>query len=414
MGSSSSASSSHGGAGAQTPDNNNNRNQGNGKNASLELVRGQRAEKKGFAFDRSVVTLPVGFVKVAAPSKADAAAWEMLGEESRKQCVKSLVRVCLLKAAHKESLSRTKVTDVLKEMSKDYSKCTNSVMRAVQMALEQSFGYSLALLPPAPANSSAAAAAARGVPSSSSSASAATSDYVVFNSLHSPQLQHELAEASPNAAYMGFVFVVLHCINSQPGASTDKVMDQSSLMQHIRELDPRFPETLSSGTGHKLQGGLPVPELGGDFLQLMARMEKERYVVRDKEAAATDGDANRVHYKLGSRYYAELGRQQLARSYCMSIDEPVDMGLLRAAVREEEEAYGKTGDSENVGEGEQQPEQAQAAAAEAAATAANARPARGGSRLVKEGKAQAQDEEEEGFDEEAAARPTQQRKRCRS
>ena len=86
-------------------------------------------------------------------------------------------------------------------------------MRAVQKALDKNFGYSLALLPsnPMPA-----------APGSGGSAGSATasSDYIVFNALRSPQLQHELAENSPNAAWMGFVFVVLHCINSMPGAST--------------------------------------------------------------------------------------------------------------------------------------------------------------------------------------------------
>ena len=141
-----------------------------------------------------------------------------------------------------------------------------------------------------------------------------------------------------------------------------------------------------------------------------------RYVIKDKAAAADDAESNRVHYKFGSRYYAEFGRQQMVKSYYMTIDEPVDGAALRDAVRDENETYVNVEEDEEAVEAERQAQAGQNAAVEAGAVADAAvelRPKRGATGKVQRQKAQVQEEEEEADFDESRAPSQQQKKRRR-
>ena len=109
-----------------------------------------------------------------------------------------------------------------------------------------------------------------------------------------------LTEASPHGAYMGFVFVVLQILNSSAG----KTQDAAGLLKSLRILDPRFPETLVKGSSKGVV--VPVPELGEDFLGLMARMTKEKFVLAAKDSEGKDAGDEKNHYTLGPRFHAEV------------------------------------------------------------------------------------------------------------
>ena len=213
-----------------------------------------------YVFDSELVTMPASVIKVPTAKSVDVSAWDKFTDESRASCIKAVVRLCLMKAGRKEALSRAKISDVLKALSKDYVKCLNSIVLAAKRALEKNFGLTLTIMS---TNNSGS--------NSGGSSGSGTADYIVFNSLRSPVLQNILAETSPNAAWMGFVFVVLQCIHAQPGESTEKTLEQSALLRSLRDLDPRFPETTQSYSDKSNQP-ISIPELGADFVKLMKRM----------------------------------------------------------------------------------------------------------------------------------------------
>ncbi len=167
----------------------------------------QVASKPTYIFDKKIITIPASNTKLPPVSAKDESNWNKLSEEAKAQALKTSVRLCLMKAARKESLPRTVLLKELKELGKgeDYSKCMQSILRETQKALSERFGMCFCLLPPDNGLSGTGAS------------TAASAAYMMFNELRSPQLQRLLAENNPDAPYMGFVFVVLHCIHCASG-----------------------------------------------------------------------------------------------------------------------------------------------------------------------------------------------------
>jgi len=157
-------------------------------------------------------------------------------------------------------------------------------------------------------------------------------EFIVFNALCSPQLQDILSDAASarDSAWIGFVFVVLHIVNSSAG----KTVDFNTLMSKIRELDDRFPDTVNKAGAGKAAVA-PVPVLGADFPSLVKRMVNERYLVVKAEGgsasstAAANKDDSKLMYSFGPRFFAEIGRRQLLTSYYDTIGQKVDISMLK-------------------------------------------------------------------------------------
>eukprot|EP00607_Mallomonas_marina_P009744 CAMPEP_0182420880 /NCGR_PEP_ID=MMETSP1167-20130531/5966_1 /TAXON_ID=2988 /ORGANISM="Mallomonas Sp, Strain CCMP3275" /LENGTH=140 /DNA_ID=CAMNT_0024597401 /DNA_START=727 /DNA_END=1149 /DNA_ORIENTATION=- len=84
-----------------------------------------------------------------------------------------------------------------------------------------------------------------------------------------------------------------------------------------------------------------IPELNGNFYQLMSRMVKEGYLLvendREKGGRERDDDA-KTTYILGPRFYAEMGIRGLITSYFQGKSEPLDNTLLQDITEEERRA----------------------------------------------------------------------------
>ena len=241
-----------------------------------DLQNPEEAGGKLFRFDAGLETIPKRAIKVPEPSKKDGEAWEKMADEAQKVCVREIVRLFLMKGGRKEAVTRKNISDALGAVDEQYKKCLNSVVQEVQLEMKKCFGYALTVI---------------NDQQQDDRNKKKDADYYLFNIVRSPKLQEILAETSAsNSAWLGFVFVVLQSINTSPGKS----IDSSRLLRNIRELDPRFPETATTA----VSDSVPVPELGADFASLMKRMQKEKYVVMEKEEAKGEGEHNRISYVI--------------------------------------------------------------------------------------------------------------------
>ena len=89
-----------------------------------------------------------------------------------------------------------------------------------------------------------------------------------------------------------------------------------------------------------------IPELGAHLQSLLTRMVKEKYIQMIKTASnvsdtggGLSSEQSKIEYRFGSRYFAELGRQQMVTSYFQTIQEPIDAAALQEAQSEEREAH---------------------------------------------------------------------------
>jgi hypothetical protein len=99
-------------------------------------------------------------------------------------------------------------------------------------------------------------------------------EYYLTNNLRSDKLQRILSTASSQTsggAWFGFMVIIFFNIYTAHG----KRAAVEDLLVAVRKIDKRFPATLNV---RKREGdeSLPVPELGDDFLGLLARMKKVR------------------------------------------------------------------------------------------------------------------------------------------
>jgi hypothetical protein len=253
--------------------------------------------KKLYSFNPTYAEFPEKLVVVPKATKKDINLWEKLAEDAQDVCVRRILRLFLTKGAKRElikyvvclpilnsmhcyllshfdlhhdpnalpslhtTLSMTyrkdTITKVLKDIDPTYGAVANSVLKVVKEELKENFGYSLTC---------------RADPTIAKE----SNEFVLFNALHGPHLQDLLADGSSvqKSAWLGFVFVVLQCVNSSAG----KTIDFQTLLTRIREIDDRFPDTALKKAATNSSGAVPVPELGADFPSLMKRMVNERYV----------------------------------------------------------------------------------------------------------------------------------------
>jgi len=122
------------------------------------------------------------------------------------------------------------------------------------------------------------------------------------------------------------------------------------------------PPTTADSASEKQQATPAIPELGGGFLALMARLCKEKYVqavksiqnVSGGSSSAGGGEQDQViEYRFGPRYFAEFGRQQIVLSYFDSLGQPIDASALEEAAKEELEVYAVEGEGEGAAEEEE-------------------------------------------------------------
>jgi MAGE family len=181
--------------------------------------------------------------------------WRKLSDEAQAQCVKTVVRLLVMKGARKEPLTRNNISDCLGKVDPNYKKHLDVVLMESQKELEGVFGYSIS-----------SGDQVRGTTGGKKD------DIYVFSILKSPRLLSSLSDlAEDEAAFTGFCFVIFQILFTSSGKSADA----KTVLQKLRKVDSRFPETLlarpKSSTARRAN---PVPELKDDFLGLMAQMKR--------------------------------------------------------------------------------------------------------------------------------------------
>ena len=180
--------------------------------------------------------------------------WQNLSSDAKAVCIKTVVRFLVMKGARKESVTRAHISDCLGKVDSNYKKHLDMVLVESQKVLNENFGYTVT-----------------------------TGDEVrgcegkkellyVCNNLKSPLLLTTLSNlAEEEAAFTGFSFAIFQILFT----STGKAADAKSILQKIRKLDSRFPETLlGKGKDNANRRANPVPELKEDFLGLMDIMKR--------------------------------------------------------------------------------------------------------------------------------------------
>lgn len=127
--------------------------------------------------------------------------------------------------------------------------------------------------------------------------------------------------------FHAFKFVVFHLILN----GTGKQVALSEILRELRKLEGRFQATISqselksSSSKDVLQA---VPELEDHLLGLLARMQREQYVVVAKDEA-DHSDVMKTLYSFGPRFHLEIGQAALLMSYFQLLGQPVDETDLR-------------------------------------------------------------------------------------
>lgn len=173
--------------------------------------------------------------------------WSLLSLDSQTLCVKTIVRLLVMKGTRKESLNRTHLSETLGKLDANYKKHIDAVLLESQKVLEGVFGYTVV-----------------------TAKSGAKDELFVLNIIKSSQLLSTLSEvADEDAAFTGFCYVIFQILFTSPG----RYSDAETILQRLRKVDPRFPETLLAKNATNKRSN-PVPELNDDFLGLMGRMRK--------------------------------------------------------------------------------------------------------------------------------------------
>jgi len=156
-------------------------------------------------------------------------------------------------------------------------------------------------------------------------------DFYLTSASKSKKLRVLLARSDKSGAFYGFSLVVLHSILMAPGQK----LACRDILRAVRHLEPRFPLDLQVVKG---TSALAVPELGDDFLGLIGRMrkvrfiaaivhqmlnllvspslhcEQEQYLVAAKDDV--DGsDVSKMVYSFGPRFFVEVGHTSFLFSF---------------------------------------------------------------------------------------------------
>ena len=130
------------------------------------------------------------------------------------------------------------------------------------------------------------------------------------------------------------------------GESWTHVMTESELRQQLHGLDER----VSLGAGSKGRDDA-IGEAGATLPELLAAFTKQLYLIKGVKNAGNEGEeAKENHYRLGPRFFLDVGERQLCR-FCYTVlrkPEPADVleGIARreALYEHEEEAVAGEGE----------------------------------------------------------------------
>jgi hypothetical protein len=156
-------------------------------------------------------------------------------------------------------MSRSGISDVLNKIDPEYKKHLNVVLAKAYVRLNKHLGFTVVTTE-----------AILGYKAAGNDKK--QDEYFLTNNLRSDKLQRILSQASSQSsggAWFGFMVIVFFNIYTAHG----KRAAVEDLLVAVRKIDKRFPATLNT---KKRDGdeSLPVPELGEDFLGLLARMKK--------------------------------------------------------------------------------------------------------------------------------------------
>ena len=243
--------------------------------------------------------------------------FQAMSPEIQTQLVKTALRVCLMKGGRNEVINRASdIGAALGALDTSYKKAVPAVLAKTQTVLEKHFGLGLI-----------SEGGLTGVESPNDG------KLYMFNLLKAPRLAAVLAEHDPDKPFKGFAFIVMHIIWSSPG----RVVSQENMLKELRNVDHRFPTNVGKNAGVRdKQAAVAIAELGQDFLGLMGRCKKEGYVVQSRAEGSNKDDENSVLYSLGSRFFAEVGKEALVESYYAALGQDVDEAVMEE-VRDEDE-----------------------------------------------------------------------------
>jgi hypothetical protein len=305
-------------------------NDDNGDTAERELLR--RRGKHLFVYDAEDDEMKRKLIMLDNSKEKEDEAWNKLNRDAKNLCVKSVVRLFLMKGARGTVVTRANITEVLSKCddgNKSYGKFFNPIMHEAFKSLINTFGYAVT-------NGKYLSRSGEG----------SKSDFFVVTRLTSPKMQEVLQELQPvpgNDAYIGFVFVVLQTLNTAPGMN----LDIDSILRTVRKIDPRFPaDSERRGGGSKSEGALAIPDLKDSFSGLIGRMKKDGYISEVKQDNNHSLERAVAVYEMGPRVYLEFGLRRLAKSYFAAKKEVLDMGVYNEALKLEEAILKKVKEEE--------------------------------------------------------------------
>jgi len=308
--------------------------------------------------------------------------WGAVDADAKKRCIQAIVRLLIIRGAKNEQITRSRLLDEISLIDPLLKSHINAILMEAQSILYKNFGQRFCT--------------GADLNTTNTISETAKEKIYVYNAMRSPQLLQILSHHSPSAAFHGFCVGIFISIWTSVG----KKQTASTLIKQLRLLDRRFPETLNSSVAssnnkrgrerereserekkmsssqkeRKSQrereregesdddeedgkrkkesererevqeregANYAIPELNGNFYQLMSRMVKEGYLLvendREKGGRERDDDA-KTTYILGPRFYAEMGIRGLITSYFQGKSEPLDNTLLQDITEEERRA----------------------------------------------------------------------------
>jgi hypothetical protein len=253
----------------------------------------------------------------AEGSKTETSKWNKISVHAQELCIKTIARLFILKGSKNEVITTSHIGDALGALDTTYKGVKGIVLARVQEKLERSFGYIVV---------SSDCIVGCGEKTGTNK------DFYLTTKLTSRKLWMELTKVNKDSGYGGFIHVVFQSIFM----STGKKILCKDLLTNIRLLDPRFPAFIVKTSTNKNI----IPELGDDFLGLLGRMKKEKYIEEVKEsnnANQTVNDLLEVFYTFGPRFHIELGLVELAKSMFTFNNEPIDAEFVTSIQEENEE-----------------------------------------------------------------------------
>eukprot|EP01031_Cornospumella_fuschlensis_P036860 gene36860-44717_t len=280
-------------------------------------------------FERYSPSYTLAMAKVVV-SEREANKFERLTSEAQKDCIRAVSRLFLFKGSKHHVITRKNVADVLNEIDSDYKTHVSVTIERAQQALYE-LGY---LIVP-------------GVNVKHIEQHKKTDTYYLCASVALPSLKNALRLADSSRRrheYLAFCMVVFHSIL----ATTGSKITCHDLLRNMRKVDPRFPDQLAA-RGHR--SAVAVPELGRDFMQLLADMQKEGYIQMTADDLDKDDEGKQI-VQFGPRFFIEVGKQRLLKSYFKLTQQPMDPAMMRELEKEDQELFAE----DEEGEGEEKKE----------------------------------------------------------